>query len=532
MAKLGCHGTAAKHGRQKFARFFTRTAAAVAVLGVGAVALEFTPNVTSAQAQLRPDAAKGPVTIPGTPGSFADLVEQVKPTVVSISVEGKKSDKKVASKGKKPGKGGPGQKFGFPQLPDDHPLNEFFKNLPKGQQGGQQPGRRPQRPAQAQGSGFVISEDGYVVTNNHVIENSGKIQVSFDDKKRYDAELIGTDPRTDLALLKIKDKGPFPFVKFADKAPRVGDWVVAVGNPFGLGGTVTAGILSARGRDIGSGPYDFLQIDAAVNRGNSGGPTFDLEGRVIGVNTAIFSPSGGNVGIAFAVPSNTAREVIKQLRESGTVSRGWLGVKIQNIDEDTAASLGLKEAHGALVSEVTPGGPAEDSGLKTQDAILFVDNQKIEDSRDLARKIAQYSPNSDVTVGVWRDSARQSIKVKLGRFPSSAAELAALRNSNSPAKKSRAEELKRLGLVLVPARVPGKEGGVAIAEVEDNSDAARKGLKAGDVILEIQGVTVKNADDVIAGVKKAVGASRRAVLLHLKSGDQKRFVAIQLKEKG
>ncbi len=526
MATTPCHNETAKHRPSSGARLFVRGAAVAALVGAGFLALPFAPNTLTAQAELRPDPAKSGVIIPGTPGSFADLVEQVKPAVVSISVEGKSSNKRSANNRR----GGPGQKgpnFNFPNLPDDHPLNEFFKNLPKG---GQK--QAPSRPAQAQGSGFLISEDGYVVTNNHVIENSDKIQVNFDSKEKYEAELVGTDPRTDLALLKIKDKGPFPYVKFADKAPRVGDWVLAVGNPFGLGGTVTAGILSARGRDIGSGPYDFLQIDAAVNRGNSGGPTFDLQGRVIGVNTAIFSPSGGNVGIAFAVPSNTAREVIKQLRDSGTVSRGWLGVKIQNVDEDTAASLGLNDPKGALVSEVTEGGPAETAGLQMQDAILTVDDQEIADSRDLARKIAQYAPNSTVTVGVWRNSAKKSIKVKLGRFPTSAAELAALQKGSSPAKKNRPEELKQLGLTLVPARVPGKEGGVAIAEVEDGSDAARKGLKAGDVILEVQGVSVKTPEDVVSGVKKATDLSRRAVLLHLKSGDQKRFVAIQLKKKG
>ncbi|MGH1418231.1 MAG: Do family serine endopeptidase [Hyphomicrobiaceae bacterium] len=527
MAKTTCHNNSAKHGPTGSARIFVRGFAVAAILGGAILALPFAPNVTTAGAELRPDPATiGKIVVPGTPGSFADLVDQVKPTVVSISVESSGSNKKTAQKrGQPKGKGGKGQQFSFPNLPDDHPLNEFFKNLPKGQQ------LQPQRPSQAQGSGFVISEDGYVVTNNHVIDGADKIQVNFDGNKKFDAELIGTDARTDLALLKIKKSGPFPYVKFADETPRVGDWVVAVGNPFGLGGTVTAGILSAKGRDIGSGPYDFLQIDAAVNRGNSGGPTFDLQGRVIGVNTAIFSPSGGNVGIAFAVPANTAREVIKQLRESGTVSRGWLGVKIQNVDEDTAASLGLAEAKGALVSDVTKSGPAEAAGLKMQDAILSVDEQDIIDSRDLARKIAQYAPNSMVDVGIWRNSAKQKIKVKLGRFPTSQAELAALQNGSGPGKKKIAAELQRLGLTLVPARVPGKDGGVAIAEVAPDSDAARKGLKPGDVILEVQGVSVTSQADVVKGVKSALELSRRAVLLHLKSGEQKRFVAIQLSKK-
>ena len=251
------------------------------------------------------------------------------------------------------------------------------------------------RPSLAQGSGFVISADGYVVTNNHVIDGASKIQVSFDKDNKYEAELIGADQRTDIALLKIKDSSkPFTFVKFSDKTPRIGDWVLAIGNPFGLGGSVTAGIVSAQGRDIGSGPYDYMQIDAAVNRGNSGGPTFNLEGEVVGVNTAIYSPSGGNVGIAFAIPAKTAAEVVTQLKSGGSVNRGWLGVKIQNVDEDTAASLGLNEPKGALVSEVTAGGPAADAGLKNGDAILSVNGNKVADSRDLARQIAGYAPNA------------------------------------------------------------------------------------------------------------------------------------------
>src|SRR5690606_33896708 len=247
----------------------------------------------------------------------ADVIEKVKPSVVSISVvAGGKSDKNAK-----------GLPEGFPDIPEDSPFYEFFKNLPKEFRNMPQ-----QRPTQAQGSGFVISADGYVVTNNHVVEGATKIQVSFDDQEKLEADLVGTVPRTDIALLKLKSSKTFPFVKFAEKPARVGDWALAVGNPFGLGGTVTAGIVSALGRDIGSGPYDFIQIDAAVNKGNSGGPTFNLNGEAIGVNTAIFSPSGGNVGIALAVPARTATDVIAQLKKSGSVSRGWLGVKIQNVD--------------------------------------------------------------------------------------------------------------------------------------------------------------------------------------------------------
>lgn len=470
------------------------------------------------------------------PLSFADLVERVKPSVVSVSVVNDGGASKLAenSKGDKGDKKGGGN-FNLPDLPPDHPLHDFFKRLPK------EFGQQEERPkiVQGQGSGFVISSDGYVVTNNHVIDGATKIQVTFDnDETKYEAKLIGTDPRTDVALLKIDSTKTFPAVSFSKKAPRVGDWALAVGNPFGLGGTVTAGIVSALARDIGSGPYDYMQIDAAVNRGNSGGPTFNLDGEVIGVNTAIFSPSGGNVGIAFDIPAKTVDEVVTQLKATGTVKRGWLGVKIQNVDEDTAASLGLNEAHGALVSEVTPNGPAAAAGIKTQDAILQVNDAKVADSRDLARKIAELSPDSPVNIKVWRNNAEKVINVKLGLFPKNAEALMNSDNdendsngNNNDDSKPSQMELSQLGVTLMPARTGSNEEGVAIAEVDPSSDAAEKGLKPGDVILEVSGETVKTPDDVASGVKKAQNLKRTAVLLHIKSSDQKRFVAVQLSSK-
>ncbi|MEZ5900715.1 MAG: Do family serine endopeptidase [Hyphomicrobiaceae bacterium] len=452
------------------------------------------------------------------PLSFADLVDKVKPSVVSISVVNDGGAAKVAERGKG---------FAIPELPEDHPLHDFFKNLPK--EFGQGEGGAPRaHPVQAQGSGFVVSEDGFVVTNNHVIDGATKIQVQFDLGEKYDAKLVGTDQRTDIALLKIENaKTTFPAVKLSKKQPRVGDWALAVGNPFGLGGTVTAGIVSALARDIGSGPYDYLQIDAAVNRGNSGGPTFNLDGEVIGVNTAIYSPSGGNVGIAFAVPANTVSDVVEQLKKGGSVSRGWLGVKIQNVDDDTAASLGLTEARGALVSEVTAGGPAASAGIKTQDAILQINADKIADSRDLARKIAEFSPDTTVDVKVWRGNEEKLIKVKLGLFPNSTDPMKPV-EEEKPAKSSL--DLSQLGVTLMPAR-SGDEQGVVIAEVDPSSDAAEKGLKPGDIILEISGDTVADPKDVVSGVKKAQELKRSAVLLHVKSGDQKRLVAVLLKDK-
>lgn len=501
-------------------RRVSRAAGAVALAGAGLLGLgvlQYAP--IPAFAQLKPGAT---VETPyGTaPYSFADLVERVKPTVVSISVTNG-GDSKVAEN-----QGGGGLE-GLPDIPKDHPLYEFFKNLPK--EFRQPPGSA--RPKMAQGSGFVISADGYVVTNNHVIDGATKMQIRFDSDEKHDAVLVGTDPRTDIALLKIKsDKKDFPYVKFTEKKARVGDWVVAVGNPFGLGGTVTAGIVSALARDIGSGPYDYMQIDAAVNRGNSGGPTFNLDGDVVGVNTAIYSPSGGNVGIAFAVPAKTVHDVVEQLKKNGTVSRGWLGVKIQNVDEDTAASLGLDEARGALVSEVTSNSPAATAGLKTRDAILQVNDDKITDSRDLARKIADLAPESDVDVKVWRNGSEETVKVRLGRFPDSKEELAKLERGEGSVMPSNTE-LEQLGITLEPVAGSAKQEGVAIAEVDPSSDAAQKGLKAGDVILEVGGRLVKSPDDVIAGVKKANELERRAVLLHIKTADQKRFVAVQMKQK-
>lgn len=476
----------------------------------------------SVQAQQRTD--PGVVTPFGrAPLSFADIVERVKPAVVSIQVSS--GGPKVARNEPKGGRGEPSDKFNrggkgggkdmLPDLPDDHPLNEFFRNMPKEFRG--------PRPTQAQGSGFVISADGYVVTNNHVIDNAGTIQVSFDQNNKYDAELVGTDQRTDLALLKIKSSDKtFPHVKFARSVPRVGDWVIAVGNPFGLGGTVTAGIVSAQGRDIGSGPYDYMQIDAAVNKGNSGGPTFNLDGEVVGVNTAIYSPSGGNVGIAFAIPAPTATDVVEQLKTSGSVKRGWLGVRIQSVDEDVAASLGLSEAKGALVNDVTTPGPAAEAGLKNGDTILSVNGTKINDSRDLARQIATFSPGTKVDVKVLRAQREQTIGVTLGSMPTNL-ELA---KAEPPSRPSQGPEAAQLGLTVAPSK---DGGGVMITDVDAGSDAGQKGIRVGDLILEIGGFAVTGPEDLSKAVREANKLQRKAVLMRIKSGSETRFVAVQLK---
>ncbi|MBN9267862.1 MAG: Do family serine endopeptidase [Hyphomicrobium sp.] len=519
----------------------TRALAGVAVAAALGGALVAAPQL-EVHAQQRSDAQTVQTPFGRAPLTFADIVEKVKPAVVSIHVTngGERTARRLPRQGAPNTPNAPTPPGGrvLPDLPDDHPLNEFFRNLPRefGNRGGT-PNAPTPRPSLAQGSGFVISADGYVVTNNHVIDGASKISVSFDRDNKFDAELIGTDPRTDVALLKIKPSKPdqkFDHVRFAAKEARVGDWVIAVGNPFGLGGTVTAGIVSASGRDIGSGPYDYIQIDAAVNRGNSGGPTFNLDGEVIGVNTAIYSPSGGNVGIAFAIPAKTADEVVSQLRSKGTVSRGWLGVKIENVNEDTASSLGLANARGALVSEITAGGPAAASQLRAGDAIVSVNGVEIRDSRDLARKIAEFAPDTTVRIEVMRFGKSETVPVKLGTFP---ANPDVAMQSQKPTAKPEATptptvtELDQLGLSLttVTAKAGETVEGVAISDVKAGSDAAGKGLKSGDVILEVQGQKVANAADVEAGVKKAKSDGRRAVLLRVKSGDVLRFIAVQLK---
>jgi serine protease Do len=453
------------------------------------------------------------------PLTFADLVAKVSPAVVSINVKG---DAKVAENDQIPG---------MPDLPEDNPLYDFFKQFRKGMPQQQQ---KPS-PTLAQGSGFFISPDGFVVTNNHVVEDAEDITVTMENGDKYPATLVGTDPRTDVALIKVKADGKtFPFVEFSKKDPRVGDWVLAVGNPFGLGGTVTAGIISAHNRDIGSGPYDYLQIDAAVNRGNSGGPSFDLDGKVIGVNTAIFSPSGGNVGIAFAVPAALVQEVVTQLKATGTVDRGWLGVVIQNVSDDIADSIGMKEAKGAMVTKVTEDGPAAKEDLKAGDVIVEVNGDKIDDSRDLARKIAELHPNTPVKLAIIRYGEKREVDMKLGTFPNSK-KLASVEED----KPDTGQQMKDLGLSLAPAaKFPGAgDEGVVITEVDPSSDAADKGLKPGDVILQVAGVSVSDPSDVAEGVKKAMAGAKPTtekdtvkVLMQVKSGDQTRFVALSLKK--
>jgi serine protease Do len=490
------------------------TAAALVALGALGLALGQDMRLASAEPAQTVQTPYGVAPI-----SFADLVQKVSPAVVSINVKG---DAKVAENEL--------QIPGLPDIPEDNPLYDFFKQFRQGMPKGQTPPHPS--PTMAQGSGFFISPDGYLVTNNHVVEDAEDISITLENGDKYPATLVGSDPRTDVAVLKVKAPKEFPYVRFSDKDPRVGDWVLAVGNPFGLGGSVTAGIISAHNRDIGSGPYDYLQIDAAVNRGNSGGPSFNLDGEVVGMNTAIFSPSGGNVGIAFAVPAALVKEVVGQLREHGSVDRGWLGVVIQNVTDDIADSIGLTEAKGAMITKVAEDGPAIKKDIKAGDVIVEVNGDKIEDSRDLARKIAELHPDTDVKLTLMRYGEQRQVDLKLGKFPSGK-KLAALEEEKPDAA---GEQLDNLGLSLAPAmKVPGAgEEGVVITEVSPDSDAADKGLKAGDVILQVAGVNVSEPGDVAQGVKKAMDRAKDKdkvnVLIQVKTGDQTRFVALSLKK--
>jgi len=485
------------------------------IAGLGAVALVLSPELTltarypSAAAQnLTEQAHKTPA-----PVGFADIVEKVKPAVISVRV---KID-------------GGSQTTGAGDLENAPPgLREFFRrfgmpDVPNSPQGMPRGGHNV---ITGQGSGFFITEDGYAVTNNHVVEKAENVQVTTDDGKTHTAKVIGTDPRTDLALIKVEG-GPFPYVKLADKTPRIGDWVLAVGNPFGLGGTVTAGIVSARGRDIGASPYDdFIQIDAPVNKGNSGGPTFDTEGNVIGVNTAIFSPSGGSVGIAFAIPSDTVKAVVGQLKDHGSVTRGWIGVQIQPVTKDIADSLGLKEASGALVAEPQANSPAAKAGIEAGDVITAVDGKQIKDARELAKRIGSMAPNTSVKLSVLHSGSDKTVTLTLGEMPRQ--QEANNAGSGEQQQDESAANLAKLGLTLAPAaRVAGAgHQGVVVTGVDSSGVAADHGFSTGDVILEVAGKSVSTPSDVRKVIEDARSGGKRTVLMRVKKGDGNRFVAL------
>jgi serine protease Do len=456
--------------------------------------------------------AGSPAVAAALPGSFADLTDRLSPAVVNISTAQMLD-------------GGPGVEEGSP-------LEELFRDLyPEGGQG-------PRR-VQSLGSGFVISPDGVVVTNNHVIEDADEVTVNFPDGLSLKAEVIGTDAQTDLAVLKVSHSAPLPFVAFGDSdTARVGDWVLAIGNPFGFAGSVSAGIISARDRDINAGRYDdFIQTDAAINRGNSGGPLFNMNGEVIGVNTAIISPTGGSIGIGFAVPSNLAQKVVEQLQEFGVTRRGWLGVRIQTVNDELAEALGLEKPMGALVAEVTPGGPAAEAGIEAGDVILNFDGEDITEMRELPRMVADTEVGKAVRVTVFRQGKTQTLRVTVGLLNEEGEAAAAAAGEEDVGQ---ATELPQIGLTVRPlsqsARVEHGIAedveGVLVAEVADAGPAAEKGVRPGDVIVEVGQEPVKTPAEVEEHVAKAADAGRKSVLFLIHSNGDLRFVPLSLADKG
>ncbi len=446
------------------------------------------------------------------PASFADLVAKVKPAVISVRV---KIDQTAKMSGL--------SQDGSDPFPPGSPMDKFFRqfgspNSPDGM-------TQRHEIITGVGSGFFISPDGYAVTNNHVVDSAKSVQVTTDDGTIYTAKVIGTDPKTDVALIKVDGKNDFSYVKFADQEPRVGDWVVAVGNPFGLGGTVTAGIVSARGRDIGSNAYDdYIQIDAPINKGNSGGPAFDMNGNVIGVNTAIFSPSGGSVGIGFDVPADTAKMVVAQLKDKGYVSRGWLGVQIQPVTAGIADSLGMKKSEGALVDEPQADSPAAKAGIKAGDVIIAVNGKTVKNARQLARTIGMMPPNSSVKLDMLRNGGVSTVNVTLGQMPNERQAKA------EPANPTTNGGPPQLGLTVAPANAVAGSGakGVIVTGVDPNGPAAEQGLQAGNIILDASGKAVANASDLRSALVATKKQGKRDVLLKVKTGKAIKFVAVPL----
>jgi serine protease Do len=479
----------------------------LAAKALAAMALALSLLFTVAPAQ-----AKSP------PESFADLADALLPAVVNISTT-------------QTLEGHPG--IEIPGFPPGSPFEEFFKefferNQPRDQQ---------QRRATSLGSGFIVDPSGYIVTNNHVIQDADEITVILHDDTRLPAKLVGRDAKTDVAVLKVEPTIQLPSVTFGDSdLLRVGDWVVAIGNPFGFGGTVTAGIISARNRNINSGPYDdFLQTDASINRGNSGGPMFNLDGQVIGVNTAIFSPSGGSIGIGFAIPSNIAGPIVKQLIDTGSVQRGWIGVRIQEVTKEIADTLGLKEPKGALVASVIENGPAAAAGIRAGDVVTEFAGRPVGEMRRLPRIVADTKVGDTVEVKVWRDNKERTLKVKVEALDEGEAQLAA---QETPGKGTTAQSQKVEGLGFSVAalddaareryEIGAETKGAIVSEVDAAGPAAEKGLRTGDVIVEVSQEEVAKPADVVAKIKAAKDAGRKSVLLLVEGEGGMRFVALRL----
>ncbi|HET7086932.1 MAG TPA: DegQ family serine endoprotease [Rhizomicrobium sp.] len=469
--------------------------------------------VTFALAMLAPAALARPA-----PDSFADLANRLLPTVVNISTS---QTLKAPSQS------------AMPQLPPGSPLEDLFKNFL---------GPKPNAPRHVTslGSGFIIDPSGYIVTNNHVIEDSDQITVSLQDGTQMPAKVVGRDTKTDLALLKIQPKKPLPSTKFGDSdKARVGDWVIAIGDPFGIGSTVTAGIVSARNRNINAGPYDdFIQTDAPINKGNSGGPLFDMDGNVVGINSAIFSPSGGSVGIGFAIPANLAREVVGQLRQFGVARRGWIGVRIQPVTPEIAEGLSLPTTQGALVAGVTGGGPAAQAGLQNGDLITGFDGKPVPDDRALPRIVADTPIGKTVSIDVLRKSRKQTMKITVQKLADDAKADKPVKAppapQNPPGKTP--SKLTQLGLSLGvldgPVRAKFKIGaavqGVAITAVDPASPAGEKNLRPGDVIVEVAGQAVKSPDDVAKRVEADAKAGKKVALMLINRDGDLQYLGLKL----
>lgn len=458
------------------------------------------------------------------PDSFADLAARLLPAVVNVS-----STQTITAKNM------PGAGPEMPVFPPGSPFEQFFKdfmNRNRGQGGQPQPERR----AQSLGSGFIVDPTGYIVTNNHVIEGADEVSVTLQDNTTLKAKIVGRDESGDIALLKVDTGKPLPTVSFGDSSKsRVGDWVLAIGNPFGLGGTVTAGIVSARGRDIHQGQYDdFIQTDAAINRGNSGGPLFNMDGDVIGINTAIFSPSGGSIGIGFSIPSNMAKLVVAQLKEYGHARRGWLGVKIQQVTPDIAESLGLKDAEGAMVAGVTDGGPADKAKIHSGDIILKFDGQDVKEMHNLPRIVADTDVGKDVPVILWRDGKEVTVNTTLAERPSDQ-QLAEAEATKAP-DAAQPTDVAGLGMKIAPIgqdtrdkyQLSDTQKGVVITDVSPNSAAADRGLKAGDVIMEVQQNSVNSPAEVQKQMEAAKKADRKFVLMLIQRDGASQYVPLPL----
>jgi serine protease Do len=510
--------------QNRVARRLALAATAASLVAVPAIVGGFTfkdvPVIQPAHADTNLSQQPGAVQM--VPATFADLAARVTPAVVNIS------STHVETADAQPD---------MPNFPKGSPLEQFFKQFMESQNGG----KPMKRKATALGSGFVIDPTGYIVTNNHVIESATDIQVTTTDGVDHPAKLIGADPKTDLALLKIETEKPLPYVNLGDSdKARVGDWVLAVGNPFGLGGTVTTGIVSARGRDIHEGPFDdFLQIDASINQGNSGGPTFDMNGNVVGINTAIFSPSGGSVGIGFAIPSNLAKPILAELKDKGSIQRGYLGVEIQQVTPEIAKAIGLDEAKGALVASIQPDSPAAKAKLEPGDVILSFNNQPIHEMRDLPRLVAEADPNAKIELGILRNQKPMTVAATVGKLKDDdkvASNDQQGQDDSGPADTNTGVQVSALGATLAAVtpqtrqmfNLDDKEKGVVVADLDSDGPLADQGIRPGDVIKRISDSAVASPADVKRLTEKAKADKESVLLMLVDRGGHSLFVAVKL----